>query len=94
MAEVGFALAISSEKGYTVSCEMVEGIGNFAEGGLGVEEGGKRGEKSIGSRVILPERCAVLVAVTGQFSCFGEVFFDAWSRSGDGENGGFISDAC
>lgn len=30
MAEVGFAIAISSEKGHTVSCEVVKGIGDFA----------------------------------------------------------------
>lgn len=65
MAEVGVAIAISSEKGHTVSCEVVKGIGDFAEGGLRVEEGGEGGKKSIGSRVLLPERCAVLVAVTG-----------------------------
>ena len=65
MAEVGFTIAISSEKGDTVSGEVVKGIGNFAEGGLGVEEGGEGGEKSIGSRVLLLEGCAVLVAVTG-----------------------------
>ena len=65
MAEVGIAIAISSEESHTVSCKVVKGIGDFAEGGLRVEEGGKGGKKSIGGRVFVPEKCAVLVALTG-----------------------------
>ena len=65
MAEVRFAFAISGEECDTVSCEVVKGIGDLAEGGLGVEEGGEGGKKSIGNWVLLLERCAVLVAVTG-----------------------------
>ena len=94
MAEVGFAIAIAGEKGDTVSCEVVKGIGDLAEGGLGVEERGERGKKSIGTWVLLPQGCAVLVAVTGKFRCFDDVFLDAYSWSGDGENGGSVPDTC
>ena len=65
MAEIGVAIAITSEEGDPVSGEVVKGVSDFAEAGLGVEQGGKRGEKPVGSWVLLLERCAVLIAVTG-----------------------------
>lgn len=63
MAEVGFAVAIASEEGDAVGGKVVEGVGNLCEGGLGVEEGGERGEETVGSGVFLLKRCAVLIAV-------------------------------
>ncbi len=65
VAKVGFTLAIASEEGDAVGAEVVECVGDFGEGGLGVEEGGERGEEAIGSRILLFERCAVLVAAAG-----------------------------
>ena len=65
MTKVGVAIAISSEQGDAVGCEVVKCIGDLAERGLGVEKGGQGGEKPIGSRVLLLERCAVLIAVPG-----------------------------
>ena len=65
MTKVGFAIAITSEKGHTVSGQVIEGVGDFFQGGFGVEEGGKGGKKAIGGGIFLLERCAVLVTVAG-----------------------------
>ena len=64
VAEVCFAVTIASEEGDAVGGKMVEGVGNLGEGGLGVEQGGKRGEEAVGSGVFLLERRAIFVAVT------------------------------
>lgn len=65
MAKVGFAIAIATEQGHTVSGQVIESIGDFSKAGFRVEEGGQGGEKAIGSGIFLLERCAVLVTVAG-----------------------------
>ena len=93
IAEISFTVAVASKKGHSVRCEMIERVGDFGQGGLRVEEGREGGEIAVGGRVLLLERGAVLVAVTGEFGRFGGILFDARSRSGDGENGRFDPEA-
>lgn len=65
MAEVGIAIAIAGEESDAVRGEVVEGVGDLRQGGLGVQERGKGGEETVGGGIFLLERCAVLVAVAG-----------------------------